>query len=384
MSQYKYLDLTGLEAYNKKLRSGVLKFMDTENRPVTYKPGDSMDLTKGIYYATTSKTATRVSNPLTIKTLDEDVVWNGSQKETIDLSTNWVIIKGDVDNSAVLKGEYQGYSNKAISQVSTSIGAATTAGLKGWYYSKIVFGNNPVITLSDKQPSVILNNLVGGSWSSGTPNINKGDKISIVNDSKYDYCGVVKSVSGNKVTLESALPFDSLAVSLISSNDPDDWTIYLPDNESAGIIDFGGGALAEGVNTKATNIGAHAEGIQTHAYGQYSHTEGFQTKAGYSAHAEGKNTTATGDNSHTEGQNTVANGNNSHAEGQNTIASGKAAHAEGYNTATGYTLDGTTYSGANSHAEGKIQLQLVGHTRRVMVLLLLVGNHMLRVRILWL
>lgn len=352
MSQIKYLDLTGLETYHNRLRSGVLKFTDTENRSVTYKPGDTLDLSKGVYYATTSKTATKVSNPLTITTLDGDIVWNGSGKATIDLATNWVIVKGDADNSAVLKGEYQGYSNKAISQVSMALGAASTAGLKGWYYSKITFGTNPVITLSDKQPTVAFGYLVGGNWSSGTPNIKAGDKISIVNNSKYDYCGEVKSVSGNTITLKSALPFDSLDTSLISVNNPDDWTIYLPDNESAGIIDFGGGALAEGVNTKATNIGAHAEGIQTHAYGQYSHSEGFRTQSAYASHAEGRETEASGLMSHAEGRNTVASGDVSHAEGYGVtidgvlyknIASGKASHAEGR---------GTEATGDNSHAEG--------------------------------
>ena len=233
-----------------------------------------------------------------------------------------------------------------------ALGAASTAGLKGWYYSKIVFGDNPVITLSDKQPYVFLGNLIGGAWSSDTPNIKAGDKISIVNNSKYDYCGEVKSVSGNKITLNASLPFDTLDVGTIAVNNPDDWTIYLPDNESAGIIDFGGGALAEGVNTKATNIGAHAEGIQTHAYGQYSHTEGFRTTAAYASHAEGRETEASGLMSHAEGRNTVASGDVSHAEGYGvtidgtlykTIASGKASHAEGR---------GTEATGDNSHAEG--------------------------------
>jgi hypothetical protein len=280
------------------------------------------------------------------------------------------VVMGDMPNSAVLKGEYQGYKNKAISQTSVAIGAATTAGLKGWYYSKIEFGSTPIITLSDKQPSVFLGYLSGGSWTSGTPNIKVGDKISIVNNAKYDYCGEVKSISGNKITLKSALPFDSLDTGLISVNNPDDWSIYLPDNESAGIIDFGGGALAEGVNTKSTNIGSHAEGIQTHAYGQYSHTEGFKTEAGYAAHAEGRGTKADGEESHAEGLNTTASGKHSHAEGDITEATGVNAHAEGYlskasgnsshaeggNWAKGATgdarINGGTAEGAGSHAEG--------------------------------
>ena len=290
----------------------------------------------------------------------------------LDIDDLLVIGKGDANNSAVLKGEYQGYSNKALSQVSVSLGAASTAGLKGWYYSAITFGANPVITLSDTQPYVLVNALRGGSWSSGTPNIKAGDKISIVNDAKYDYCGEVKSISGNKITLKEALPFDSLATSLISVNDPDDWTIYLPDRADAGIIDFGGGAFAEGVNTQATNIGAHAEGIQTHAYGQYSHTEGFRTEAAYAAHAEGRQSKALGRQSHAEGENNEAHGDNSHVEGKNsktlskfshaegntTIAKGEASHTEGYKT---ISVNNTSHAegsqtvayGGNAHAEGQ-------------------------------
>ena len=267
------------------------------------------------------------------------------------------IIIGDMPNSAVLEGEYEGYSNKAISQVSVSLGAATTAGLKGWYYSAIDFTNN-IITLSDKQPYALLGNLVGGSWKSGTPNISVGDKVSIVNNAKYDYCGEVKSISGNKVTLKSALPFNTLDIGTITANNPDDWSIYLPDKESAGIIDFGGGALSEGVNTKATNIGSHAEGIQTHAYGQYSHTEGFKTSAGYAAHAEGKDNVASGEQSHAEGKYNKALGNNSHVEGNSNIANDYSAHAEGYGSVVSSdinhepTINDIAANAAYSHAEG--------------------------------
>lgn len=264
--------------------------------------------------------------------------------------------KGDAENSAVLKGEYEGYSNKAISQTSMAVGAATTAGLKGWYYSAIDFTNN-IITLSDKQPYALLGNLVGGAWSSGTPNISVGDKVSIVNNAKYDYCGEVKSISGNKVTLKSALPFNTLDIGTITVNNPDDWSIYLPEKESAGIIDFGGGALAEGVNTKATNIGSHAEGIQTHAYGQFSHTEGRETEAGYAAHAEGKETKAIGESSHAEGLRTKTIDIAGHAEGADTIA-GQKGHAEGASCeALGYAAHAegglSKAIGQYSHAEGK-------------------------------
>lgn len=279
----------------------------------------------------------------------------------LDIDDLLVIGKGDANNSAVLNGEYTisgtKYKNKALSQVSVSLGAASTAGLKGWYYSAITFGTNPVITLSDTQPYGVLGSLVGGSWSSGTPSISKGDKISIVNNAKYDYCGTVKSVAGNKITLNEALPFNSLDIGTVTVNNPDDWSIYLPEKPDAGIIDFGGGAFAEGVNTKSTNIGSHAEGIQTHAYGQYSHTEGFRTEAAYAAHAEGGETIASGTRAHAEGRETTASGVNSHAEGRGTVASNLQSHAEGRDTlAIGEDSHAegreTVASGIHSHAEG--------------------------------
>ena len=281
-----------------------------------------------------------------------------------ELENLLVFGKGEAENSAVLKGEYQGYSNTAISQTSIAIGAATTAGLKGWYYSKVDF-NTKQITISDRQPTVLLNNLINGNWNSGTLNIQAGDIISIVNNSKYDKCSKVSNVNGNVITVES-LPFTKLDLSIISANNPDDWSIYIAERPNAGIIDFGGGALAEGVNTKSTNIGSHAEGIQTHAYGQYSHTEGFKTAAGYSAHAEGKESTASGEQSHAEGFSTHAIGNNSHAEGKETYATQYSAHAEGYGTVAGDStspvIENTSPAeGCYTHAEGN-GTRAVGHS----------------------
>lgn len=274
---------------------------------------------------------------------ESNIKFEEINNNVLQINKNSPFEKGNVENSAVLKGEYEGYSNKAISQTSVAVGAGTIAGLKGWYYSAINFTNNQ-ITLSDKQPYVLLNNLVGGRWSSSTPNIKVGDKVSIVNNSKYDYCGEVKSISGNVITLKESLPFSELSLSLVSVNNPDDWTVYIPDRADVGIIDLGGGAFAEGALTKSTNIASHAEGIQTHAYGQYSHAEGFKTIAGYAAHAEGRETTASGHMSHAEGQSTLAIGSKSHAEGTQTETHANNSHAEGYKS--------IVKDGAGAHAEG--------------------------------
>lgn len=278
------------------------------------------------------------------------------QKQIEDLP----IIKGEeAGNSAILKGEtvVSGitYKNRAISQTSMAVGAATTAGLKGWYYSAIDF-TNKTITLSDK-PTYILagSTLIGGSWSSGTPNIKVNDVISLVNNSKYDLCSKVTAVNGNVVTVD-ILPFtvlvrDNGAAAAVNARQfSDGYSLYIPERPDAGIIDFGGGAFSEGGQSKASNICAHAEGLQTHAYGQYSHAEGRENKAGYAAHAEGRQTSATGEQSHTEGRQTSASGNCSHAEGRNTSSLGVDSHAEGRST---------TATGDQSHAEGE-QTKAIG------------------------
>ena len=246
------------------------------------------------------------------------------------------IVYGEVDNSAILAGEYQGHTNRAISPTSMAVGAGNIAGLKGWYYSGIDFSDKK-ITLSDRPTYILVGTtLINGGWSSGTPNINVGDKLSLVNNSKYDYCGEVESVNGNIITYKDELPFTELvkdegaALAVIANEFSDGYSIYIPDRPDAGIINFGGGAFAEGgLESKASNICAHAEGLTTHAYGQYSHTEGRGTKAGYAAHAEGYKTIAKGHYSHSEGNQCVAKGNNSHAEGYKTIALGNYSHAEG-------------------------------------------------------
>lgn len=322
--------------------------------------------------------------------------------------TEMVIVKGVAENSAILDGEYEGYSNKAISQVSVAVGAASTSGLKGWYYDAITFDDtNKVYKIYIKYQNKIANGtgitttnntttqpkLI--STSSGSTNSSfksgyaVGDVISLVNDKKYEDCSTITAINGNVLTVDK-LPFTkedmktSSMASVIGYEAPDEFSIYcikreFNDNTNLltlskydnGDVDFGGGSLSEGVQTYAVNIGAHAEGAQTVAKGQYSHAEGIRTIANYASHAEGRDTTAMGSSSHAEGRQTQAIGSSSHAEGDNTTASGSQAHSEGQNTiasgnhshAEGYNTNAinnqahaeggsTTASGKQSHAEG--------------------------------
>ena len=90
------------------------------------------------------------------------------------------------------------------------------------------------------------------------------------------------------------------------------------------------GAVAIGVQTKASGVGSHAEGSGTLTSGMYSHAEGNDTTAsGDYSHAEGYRTTTSGSYSHAEGYWTEAKGNYSHAEGGYTTTSNQYEHAQG-------------------------------------------------------
>ena len=305
-----------------------------------------------------------------------------------------VIVKGDKDNSAVLSGEYEGYSNKAISQVSVAVGAASTSGLKGWYYDAITFddtnnvykiyikyqnklANGTGLTTSNNtttQPKTISTSS-GSTNSSFKSGYEVGDVISLVNDKKYEDCSTITAINGNVLTVDK-LPFaksdmkTSSLASIVGYEAIDEFSIYCIKRDfndtlktltlskyDKGDVDFGGGSLSEGVQTYAVNIGAHAEGAQTVAKGQYSHTEGIRTIANYASHAEGGETIASGSRSHAEGYKNEASGDYSHVEGDNNVASGVSSHAEGYNTRAtdnqSHAEGGSTNAtGKQSHAEG--------------------------------
>lgn len=138
------------------------------------------------------------------------------------------------------------------------------------------------------------------------------------------------------------------------------------------VLALGQYSHAEGISSRALELGSHAEGLETNATNQYAHAEGTGTHAtGVGSHAEGQFTSASGQNSHAEGGGSRATNQFSHAEGTLTLAQGTSSHSEGlYTTASGnyshaegqYTKalmlashaegSGTIASGNNSHAEG--------------------------------
>lgn len=170
-------------------------------------------------------------------------------------------------------------------------------------------------------------------------------------DTNYMRFGLIESINGNEVTFDKAIAWEG-GTSLQDSY------IWFTRHPELGDVVVGTGAVAEGFETNASQIGSHSEGIQTVALGKYSHAEGRDSLAGgYCSHAEGRQTYTEGLYSHAEGRETVAKGTCSHAEGYKCEANGNYSSARGReNIASGDYSDvsgqGNIASGYASSASG--------------------------------
>ena len=145
-----------------------------------------------------------------------------------------------------------------LSESAISEGAGNTAGLKGYRWTEIDFTNNKITFAVEP-----------AGWEAG-------DVVSIIvngqNDT-YKDCATITSVDGNVVELNEALPFDAESI----AEDGDDFcakTAYVTAKPSAGDVDIGVCAHAEGLESKAVNLAAHAEGLGTVATNQSEHAQG--------------------------------------------------------------------------------------------------------------
>ena len=314
--------------------------------------------------------------------------YNGNKKNASDLATvvnnkaektDMPIVKGDVDNSAVLKGG----ENQAISENSVALGKNNVAGLKGWYYKAVQIGNDSKVVylyLTKEQQIPILvstANAVENQEKNINIDISKGDICSIINGNRLLDCFEFRL---NEISNYGRISFTykgegTNPLSIIQNVEElklEDYSVFCISKPSCGIVELskcnialgnntkslaessvaiglrssavGITSYAEGQDTIAVEECAHAEGAFTKSNGIASHTEGFGTQTeGLSAHAEGYSTLATGGASHSEGSATKATGLHSHAEGDTTEASGEQSHAEGKQTIA---------EGEHSHSEG--------------------------------
>ena len=278
MSQYRYLDLVGLQEYHDRLRSKTLTIMDPENNRVTYHLGDNIDLSKGIYYATT---ASRVSKYITFRMLDgSEVKWRGETSQVLNIVTpsDLVIVKGAVNNSAVLKNS----SSTASGGYSVALGNEVTA---------------------------------SGDYSHAE------GRFTVASSTSSHAEGYKTSASGKYSHSEG------IGSNAIGEGSHAEGGYYV---SGPGIFQggqaSGRSSHAEGYNTAASGEGSHAEGVKTIAQGSGSHAEGGYFIDSYNSVAGGQ---ALGKSSHAEGVKTIARGDMSHVEGFDVEALGKYSHAEG-------------------------------------------------------
>ena len=251
-----------------------------------------------------------------------------------------------------------GANTESLVPGAISIGANTIAGCKGFYWFLFDFTNN-IITLTTTQKRYSDGIFGVGAnknpvWDAAATNALKswavGDQINIVNSSKYTLCSTITAIdsTNGKITVDS-LPFTEAKTALLALFD--DYAVYCPSKPNGGVVDFGLGALAIGLDNKASGTMSSAIGYKNFAAGDFADVSGFENTAGYSAHAEGTLTKALGNSSHTEGSETIASAAFAHAEGKLTHAVGSRSHAEGGETISeGY---GSHAEGVSTHAIGR-------------------------------
>lgn len=179
-----------------------------------------------------------------------------------------------------------------------------------------------------------------------------------IKDTNYMMIGNVQAIDGNNLLITTSIVDTSIDIdNLVNSY------IWFTGHSDIGDIIIGTGAVAEGYDTNATQIGSHSEGINTIALGKYSHAEGNGSVAGgYCSHAEGRNTITKGLYAHSGGDGSETSGDYSFAHGlsnkatnrcasafnERTQANGRASSAFGYQTSANGT---TSFSGGtNSQA----------------------------------
>jgi len=112
-------------------------------------------------------------------------------------------------------GDYSfviGQENTIFSENSFVAGSSNKAGLRCWYYQGIDFSNRKVY-LTGNQPENKNNIVVQAPFPEidvgFESNLSVGDKISFVNNSKYENSSTVTGVDHNVLTLDS-IPFNTI------------------------------------------------------------------------------------------------------------------------------------------------------------------------------
>ena len=245
---------------------------------------------------------------------------------------NIPIEKGDVDNSAVLKGG----NNQVISEQSVALGEGNLVGLKGFYYKHIRLNDggrkelaNIYLSKNQVVPTITTSGEIKDTTIIPTDYLSKGDIISIVNDSKYNDIAVINNMSGGMIQIKwlSEAPFTSIKKETNLS--PEDYSIYCLDKPTQGISDLGKYSFTNGTDNKAINAYTEVSGRGNVAKGKFAKVWGKDNIGGYNTTTFGTNNVNLADNSFVNGTNNINEGSNSVIHGNKNKNYGKRAFVTG-------------------------------------------------------
>ena len=237
--------------------------------------------------------------------------------------------KGEVENSAVLKGE----NNQVISEGGVALGKDNVVGLKGFYYKHIRFISNTLANVYLSKIQVLPTITTGGEIKDTTiipaNYLSKGDIISIVNDNKYNDIAVINNMSEGMIQIKwlSEAPFESIKKETNLS--PEDYSIYCLDKPTQGISDLGKYSFANGTDNKAINTYTEVSGKGNVAKGKFGKVWGKDNIGGYNTTTFGSGNVNLADNSLVNGTNNINEGNNSVIHGNKNKNYGKRAFVVG-------------------------------------------------------
>jgi hypothetical protein len=274
--------------------------------------------------------------------------------------------------------------NKAITENSIALGEGSIAGVKGYYFSEIFYGNastNPQIriqTVQPKQQGLHISPYVLRPDPTFTepdymiPNYRNGDVFNLICNDHFALFGTIVSITNDVITFTGDTAFFKASLNLqisyghskMSGNyyinlvpDYDDYTLCVPRKPLNGIVEVCKTAFSSGCENVSAGAYGEATGKRNIVVGAYGHAEGSSNLAGYSAHAEGQDCEAPAKYSHAQNKETKATGYASTAMGKKTVASGECSTATNIECAAegeGATAEGcrTKAKMKYSHTEG--------------------------------
>ncbi len=216
---------------------------------------------------------------------------------------------------------------------------------KGYYWSHIDLAGKKIYLSNTQVRPVLGTGTLDASFES--PKYVAGDRICIVNGSKFDHgagdvTATVASVDHNVITYSGKIGFSSISA-VAEPFDVDDFTLFVIEHPDVGPAVVRIGGFSAGRGSAALGLFSTALGMNTLALGNWSVAEGRETVAHYIARASGLKTKAIGAQSVADGFKTKAVGTRSSAHGDETVAEGEVSTSEG---------SGSRAKGKGSHASG--------------------------------